>query len=700
MKPIVYTLTITLEDDMHTGAGLESGEIDAVVAKDRHGKPIIPATHLKGVMRDNACKLTGLTSDQVNALFGKKQAQSGAVILTSAYWQGKEYTPMIMGFSAREEGSRIAKEGSLRQIEYIPAGSEFTAQIYLKNDALKEDLIQVLQVTDRLGSRRSRGAGQLSLTLEAFQPLIKQITQPTPTKQLRLMLKNLSPLVLPQTGVPGNIISTQSFIRGQTLLGALTGYALSQGKKDMANKMLSGAISVGNAYPLPEKERETASIHDWEVLPIPLYLQSPKSTPENSEFPHWAKPEAHPYRALNVKEDLNALADRDDENRGEKTKRPHEDEYVAKFGDNQPWLRYQPQTTVRLRNHFTDEKLFAIEEIAEHTCFMVDIQFENEKDCHQFMMQFAEVLSGQAWLTIGRGGAPVQVTHYSTSVPQSAKPERDDLYLTFTSDWIVRGEHLGFLEGLDAKAWRGLVGVEPKLIKDMTDFEWVYGHNATSGLPRASAVAIRRGSTWRLKNTEFITKLLNKSVYGERTDEGYGRYRIGSAIGAEAPTLVSENTKPDNKPTQNQKTGVTYNGKPNYKKNKPQTASTINVISVNQSETIASNDTLNAHQNDYEDIMQAVDAWTKNLTGKMPSKTQWRELHGALIANIDNIQAVKAWLQEKSNTTAGKVWDSVQTKTDALFTQIATYRQQNPDHARFFADQALRLAASKAKENE
>lgn len=669
MKPIIYTLTITLDDDMHTGAGLESGEIDAVVAKDRHGKPVIPATHLKGVMRDNASKLTGLTQDQVNVLFGKTQAQSGAVILTSAYWQGKDYTPMIMGFSAREENSRIAQDGSLRQIEYIPAGSVFTAQIYLKNDALKDDLIQVLQVTDRLGSRRSRGAGQVSLALEE-QTDKTSITQAESSLNLRLMLKNLSPLVLPQTGVPGNIISTQSFIRGQTLLGAFTGYALSQKNKDMADKMLSGNISVGNAYPAPEmsfeikpKDRQHSKdlteMHKWEVLPIPLYLQSPKAEADKGDFPHWAKPEAHPYRALTAKDDLNALADRGDD-RDEKTKRPHEDEYVAKFGNTQAWLRYQPQTTVRLRNHFTDEKLFAIEEIAEHTCFMVDIQFENEKDCHQFMTQFAEVLSGQAWLTIGRGGAPVQVMHYSTSVPHSAKPEGDDLYLTLTSDWIVRGKHLGFLEGLDAQAWedKDLVGVAPELKKDkrekeqsLTEFEWVYGHNATSGLPRASAVAVRRGSTWRLKKSAFVSELLKKPVYGERTDEGYGRYRIGSAIGAE----TIEEKSP----------------------------------AMKQPET-----------NRYEEIMQAVDSWVNSLTGT-PSKTQWRELHGALIANIHNTQAVRTWLQEKSNTTAGKIWGSVQTNTDTLFKQIADYRQQNPDHALFFADQALRLVASKApKENE
>lgn len=657
MKPIIYTLTITLDDDMHTGAGLESGEIDAVVAKDRHGKPVIPATHLKGVMRDNASKLTGLTQDKVNALFGKTQAQSGAVILTSAYWQGQDYTPMIMGFSAREEGSRIAKDGSLRQIEYIPAGSLFTAQIYLKNDALKDDLIQVLQVTDRLGSRRSRGAGQVSLTLEEQNDKTSK-TQTKPSFNLRLMLKNLSPLVLPQTGVPGNIISTQSFIRGQTLLGALTGYALSQDKKEMADKMLSGDISVGNAYPLPEKALEPSSIDDWEVLPIPLYLQSPKAEADKGDFPHWAKPEAHPYRALNAKEDLNALADRDDENRGEKTKRPHEDEYVAKFGNTQPWLRYQPQTTVRLRNHFTDEKLFAIEEIAEHTCFMVDIQFENEKDCHQFMTQFAEVLSGQSWLTIGRGGAPVQVMHYSTSVPPSAKPESDDLYLTLTSDWIVRGKHLGFLEGLDTQEWTDLVGVAPEFKKDkrekeqsLTEFEWVYGHNATSGLPRASAVAIRRGSTWRLKKNPFVSELLKKPVYGERTDEGYGRYRINSAIGAE----TIEEKSP----------------------------------AMKQAET-----------NHYETIMRAVDTWAHSLTGNIPSKTQWRELHGALIANIHNTQAVRRWLNEKSNTTTGKIWIDVQVKTNDLFSKLETYRQQNPDHALFFADQALRLATSKAKETE
>ena len=51
------TLTAEFLSDAHLGSGSGGGGIDALIARDRHDRPVIWASHVEGVLRDAARRL-------------------------------------------------------------------------------------------------------------------------------------------------------------------------------------------------------------------------------------------------------------------------------------------------------------------------------------------------------------------------------------------------------------------------------------------------------------------------------------------------------------------------------------------------------------------------------------------------------------------------------------------------------------------
>lgn len=79
----------------------------------------------------------------------------------------------------------------------------------------------------------------------------------------------------------------------------------------------------------------------------------------------------------------------------------------------------------------------------------------------------------------------------------------------------------------------------------------VHGFNALTGLRRVPAIALRRGSDFKIDGTgsyQLAADLAAKQALGERTAEGYGRFIINfepfagtTPLQAEAPTLSDNN---------------------------------------------------------------------------------------------------------------------------------------------------------------
>lgn len=526
-SPLFIRLDVEALEDLHMGTGTGSGDIDALVQRDRQGRPVIRASHFKGLLREAGEELIALQAPaidkgQLDELLGAPGGTRGVLRMTSLR-TCEDVATLIWGATKRVEGGRAPEPDTLRFVEHVAGGTRFTAQFRLSDRAFQPLLEGLLNRVDRIGGDRNRGSGLVKLDWQPVDSPNREPPKDIEGPRLRLILRNLEPLCLPATGHPGNLIRSHSFIRGQALRGALIAWAIYAGRPQCLG--LFDRVSVGDALPLPHPDQVVDR-----VLPIPLSILTEKPQAANADAPWWAEgsPEPVAFDSLGEKREPE-----------EKPKRPGAHEYLCRVGDTGPWLRYTPTMEVRLRNATPkrgskgEANLFSLEEIAEDTRFQAELRFDNEAAAETFIEVFAPLLAGRDSLAIGRGGQPALVESITAAQDPPPKDVGDDWILTLVSDLIARGEHLGFLDGLDLGRLCQWAGVAPqdgwKIEQAIVESEAIHGFNAVTGLRRAPALAIRRGSCWRITgagSAKLAKALREKGALGERVGEGFGRFLV------------------------------------------------------------------------------------------------------------------------------------------------------------------------------
>jgi len=529
-KWVRQTLTAELLSDAHLGSGSGGGGIDALVARDRHGRPVIWASHVEGVLRDAARRLRG--DEEASAFFGCAGGQQQRAVFTSLYAKGSPESHIWRSTAREAFDNRAPKDDSLRVIEYVPKGTKLIGEVELPADQLNT-LQRLVQEVDALGGGRSSGAGRVKLSLSEVASISRNLG--TPARRLVLLLKNRDPLCITTTATPDNLIPSLAFVPGRTLLGAVAAWLIAQGDSKTASLLTSGKVSVSDALPLP---RAPSKLDGVEVLPAPLSLQSEKPTGAAGDVPWWAQPTTPTKR-------LDAWGAK------EKLKRPEDDLFVFRENANAAWTTFRPARRVRLRNGRPDPKqvdasLFAIEQIVEETHFLAELHGSAE-DLSKLADKLSPLLEGRRWLRVGRAGAPVEIAQLAWSGTALTPRNKDRALLTLTSDLLVRDELLRWRTALDEQALRSLVGSEDVAIvkaergevSQLQDSVMVHGFNGTSRLWRMPAAAIRRGSVFEISGGG-IAKLAERAAksdwLGERTHEGFGRFRLDSAL----PGVTSE----------------------------------------------------------------------------------------------------------------------------------------------------------------
>lgn len=537
-----YTLNAEFLSDAHLGSGSGGGGIDALIARDRDGRPVIWASHVEGVLRDAARRLRG--DEEAGKFFGRAGGEQQCAVFTSLY--AKESLESHIWCSTAREGfekdkdfyNRAPKDDTLRVIEYVPKGTQFVGEVELPASDL-QTLQRLVQEVDALGGGRSNGAGRVKLTLSVIT--ITSRKTGAATGRLVLLMKNRDPLCIAATAAPDNLIPSLAFVPGRALLGSIASWLIAEGDCATASLFTSGKVSVSDALPLPAVPAELDGV---EVLPAPLSLQSEKPTGAAGEVPWWAHSIA-PTRRLNAWE------------AEDKLKRPEDDLFVYRASTNEAWTPFKPTRRVRLRNgrpnpNQADASLFAIEQIVEKTHFLAEL-LGSPDDLKKIAEKLGPVLEGRRWLRVGRAGAPVEMAQLVWSNAPAATSIKDKALLTLTSDLLVRDEQLRWRTALDEKSLRALVGVEDiALVKtergglrELQDSIMVHGFNGTSRVWRMPAAAIRRGSVFEVSGAgvvKLVERAANNEWLGERTHEGFGRFRIDASlpgVTGETPEIIA-----------------------------------------------------------------------------------------------------------------------------------------------------------------
>ncbi|MDY0222422.1 MAG: hypothetical protein RBR67_14910 [Desulfobacterium sp.] len=161
--------TITLTSDGEPGSGFGTELIDSLIPRDIHGRVILPATHLKGLIRENLENLPDevVSVQNIAELFGA-EGDTGALfhIDNGVASKGADIIDITR---TKLNKFGLADEGSLRTGEAVACGTCFQGGIttHCRLSKPYEDLLKLgLLSLFAVGGGRNRGAGACFVTLE------------------------------------------------------------------------------------------------------------------------------------------------------------------------------------------------------------------------------------------------------------------------------------------------------------------------------------------------------------------------------------------------------------------------------------------------------------------------------------------------------------------------------------------------------
>ena len=376
---------------------------------------------------------------------------------------------------------------------------------------------------------------------------------------LYLLIKNTEPLCIPKTGFAGNIIRSESYIPGKMLFTAIVAGTGKQGK-DLKPFFIEG-VSISNAYPIPDNwQGEDCRPEKIKSMPMPQHYHSIKAKQESEEnttfLPHWAADDQKNPVELNRTATIDIFSPGSSEEKPA-AKRPKGEQYLC-CDHAGTWHKYIQPLDIRMRNRRGDPdkiirkeatELFSEQRIHEETAFIAEINFTDDLPAQAKKAWLTSLKNWQEGLSIkiGRGSAPVKLCLTSKPDPstpgdmpeQHTAPEATKLTLIFTSDWIVRGENLGYLQELGRSTLLRLFNCE-MLSPTMSctggshptiaqDHEEQGAYNYASGMPKRPCNVIKRGSSYQFQGDPGTIAKLRQQIekqiaWGERTRDGYGRY--------------------------------------------------------------------------------------------------------------------------------------------------------------------------------
>lgn len=229
---IKLNYTIVLKSDAEIATGFGSSLLDAIAPRNLKGNFVIPASHVKGLLKQSLLDVMDLLPEQAknacDKMLGKagESAEMGGLVALTEAVSEKNEAVVISRTSLTPYGT--AKKGSLRTTEAVPVGTTFkgslSADVPEKSGyeyLLKFALLSIME----LGGSRSRGCGACiveidgekrkpgDLLLEAFSAsydlpatVADVAAMGDSQKQVlvRLELTTNSPICVPELPVVGN----------------------------------------------------------------------------------------------------------------------------------------------------------------------------------------------------------------------------------------------------------------------------------------------------------------------------------------------------------------------------------------------------------------------------------------------------------------------------------------------------------------
>lgn len=580
-----------LQSDFHVGTGTGRGRVlDAVVVRDRSGRPIVPGSTIKGLALDQARRLIAIPGaswpdDVVDRVFGVRGQSQGAALFGRATPAARWLEPAAFGRSARSRETGRARDDALFREELAPA-MDFEVEVEAPGGLdLDETLLLVaaLRRVEAVGRARSRGRGAVSVDVEILDGPFRGARVPgapgslmgelairlgvagpnrpeedgtrvamaethTRTRALSaaakavagplvVVARALDPLVLPASPEAGNVTRSLGHLPGTTLRGAVAAAALRQGWEAGSDAFQRAFVRddacFGPLYP---------AVDPWGVprslpLPAPLSLASCKrhSGIVGDPASSGAHGGADLLRAADPP-DCCGSCDGPIDPLGGIVQAEHDSVRAGAILRQVEQVRHVAMHVAIDENsgRAAEHELFAHEEVPEDTV-LVGLLWGSP----DLLGALQQLLDGRV-LSVGkartRGVGRVKLAVAEPDVPLlGGHPAIDDGFtLTLYSDLVAVDPLLRSVTRMESAAlWRTLGGrgTPPfDLVRGYARTRHVASFNGLPGRPRSVDLALVAGSCWRYRWTDPTRVPDVRSLLADAERAGIG-LRRGEGFG-------------------------------------------------------------------------------------------------------------------------------------------------------------------------
>lgn len=559
MKKIQITCNLSCLEDFYIGTGSGSiGLYDDGQLKDRYGRPLINSSTVKGLLRDScsildrARQILGLEQSSSYERLFESHANLNSLDIEVRPLEFPERPTIIHFFTSVDNAKRRSRDGSLRSVEFGSRGAVFELHLtYLSRDDETEALVRYLKDglynIKAMGGYRRRGFGAVAISgLESSVTAIGADGEVQGMgNRVELLLELGEDTLLSSKAQSGNLLFTNDYIPGSTILGLLRSLALASGCD--AGFLDDGNVRSEFFYPLPDGVTDSFATN---VCPVPLSLRRLKArktgTDSTNSIPVWALDMERSGQLSHIISH-NLLFDAGEEH--DAGKGMYEGWVCADRGDPD-WTEsryYTVRKTYHQRNQVdrktqstSDNGIFIEERVVAGTRFLGAVTFRDEDSCIAFLAWFQPWLSGAQPVHLGKGGRLAFVRAYRVGT-EPAPPERvpaETFTLTLLSDAVLYSDGLAPARTISPEILAGLMG------EGFTAADFLAGpsvarrgvvssFSGTSGLRQFRDVAIRKGSSFSFTYSGAAPALLRsglgdleKTGIGSIKDEGFGAIAV------------------------------------------------------------------------------------------------------------------------------------------------------------------------------
>ena len=540
-----------LKSDAIPGSGNSlAGIIDRDIVYDKYGLPYIPAKRLKGILRESAEEL-GFDED---AIFGVAGSKKGCDFrIDNGYLEGyRDYKDLLSSTSEKKKiieflpqqavldyftytrsqttiKNGIAKENSLRVSRVLKKGLVFEFNVEC-NQTHHDDLKIICKVTRGFGASRTRGFGEIKLTLEDKSKDKKNNAPDTRSEPcadfdnknfatMKLVVENKGQLLI--SAKPGKNQISEKFITGASLLGAVAANYI---KKNRVNKkfkelFLSGKVSFGNLYPAVQNNQSTTFFY-----PSSLSIKKVKDIDEF--YDHANSDDKDNNRTINDIIFKGGFPDFVSAS----------NEYKINIIKNIESHHRRPADRHIAKSTETDGVFFQFEVIEPEQAFAGEITGE-ENLLHEISTHFPE----NKELRLGKSKTgQYGKCHYKLEPPVTISENKfewdknDEEKFIFRSDMILLNDN-GFavpdmnIFKKEIAAWFKVNHKDIEIVRQFSKATNTGGFLGIWSMPRIQKPAICAGSVVVLKNNSgknLEGESIEKIRFGDRIEDGFGRIAV------------------------------------------------------------------------------------------------------------------------------------------------------------------------------